>query len=548
MKIEGFVGGEDVQRSLNLSDNKCINLYPTTNNDGNITAFYKVDGLKQESTLSGNSNGAYKTSTGRSFYVSFNTLYELKSDLTSVSLGVVTVGNYSFSDNGIELICVNGEDGWLLTLATNVLLKIKSITGIFTVNLDISAMFTKVNHGLVSGDRVIFSTTGTLPTGITTHTPYYVIPLGLTANTFKVSLTLNGTAVDTSVSQSGIHTLTTVGYGFPEGCKTVSYMNGRFIAVDPNTQNFYVSEVLDGGYWDALNVQTVDSNPDYCIGQVVSHNELIVFCEDSGEVFFDSGTIPSPFIRNLSGIFEIGCAATFSIAKLDNTVFWLGRSDEGKGIVYKLNGYTPTRISNYGVENSIQAMSVISDARAFTYQKDGHHFYVLTFPTGNKTFVFDANTNLWHERAQFINGTFGRWEAQEHLFFNNIHYVTDYFTNNLYSIDSSTYTNGANSCKVLRSFRSPSSEMKRITQHRLQLEAEFGVGSLGATEPQIMLRWSNDSGHTWNNYLNKGIGAIGQYFKRVIWNRLGMTKGPARLYEISCSEDVKIVLINCYLE
>jgi hypothetical protein len=136
-------------------------------------------------------------------------------------------------------------------------------------------------------------------------------------------------------------------------------MNGRFIACEPNTQNFYVSEPLDGWYWDALNVQTVDSNPDYCIGQAVSHNELIVFCENSGEVFYDSGTVPTPFVRNRSGIFEIGCAAPFSIAKLDNTIFWLGRADEGKGIVYRLDGYTPVRVSNFGIENSIQGMSDI---------------------------------------------------------------------------------------------------------------------------------------------------------------------------------------------
>ena len=50
-------------------------------------------------------------------------------------------------------------------------------------------------------------------------------------------------------------------------------------------------------------------------------------------------------------------------------------------------------------------MSDISDARAFTYQKDGHHFYVLTFPTGNKTFVFDASTSLWHERNATVPST-----------------------------------------------------------------------------------------------------------------------------------------------
>lgn len=548
MKIEGFVGGEDIQRSLNLSDNQCINLYPTTNNDGNITAFYKVEGLKQEVTLSGNPAGAYVTSNGRTFYVVYDTLYELKVDLSSVVIGAVTIGKYSFSDNGIELIGVNGTDGWILTLSSNALLKIIVSTEIFTVTLDTPALFTSINHKLIVGSGVFFSTTGVLPTGLLTSTKYYVIASGLTADTFRVSSTLGGAAIDTSGSQSGVHTFTSAGYGFPNGCKTVSYMNGRFIACEPDTQNFSVSEVLDGGYWDALNVQTVDSNPDLVIGQTVSHNELIVFCEYSGEVYYDSGTIPSPFVRNLSGIFEVGCDAPYSIAIMDNTVFWLGKTKTGDGIVYKLNGYTPTRISNYGIESAIKNLPHKTDAKAFTYQIEGHHFYVLTFNAGNKTFVYDANTNLWHERASFINGAFGRWEAEDFIFFQGSQYVTDKFSSNLYSLDVNTFMNGINYLKILRSFRSPESNMKRVVHNRLQLEGEFGTGINGGTEPEVMLRWSNDGGHTWSNYLNRGLGKVGEYFRRVIWNRLGMTKGPPRIYEISSTSDNKIVLLNVFLE
>jgi hypothetical protein len=548
MKLTGFIGGSDVQRSLNLSDNQCINLFPTTNNDGSITGFYKIEGLKQEAVLSGNSNGAYRTSTGRSFYVAYQTLYELNNDLTSTLRGTVTAGNYSFSDNGLEVILVSGVDGWIFTLATNALLKIKVSTGTFTVTLDTQAVFTKAAHGLVAGDRFLISTTGALPTGLLTNTPYFVIASGLTVNTFKVSLTNNGTPVATSGTQSGIHTLTTTGYGFPEGCKTVSYMNGRFVACDPNTQNFYVSEPLAGDYWDALNVQTVDSNPDYVIGQVNSHNEMIVFCETSAEVFYDSGTIPSPFVRNLSGIFEVGCQAPFSIKIMDNSVFWLGQTREGHVIVYRLNGYTPVRISNYGIEQAIEKMSYTADARAFVYQAEGHHFYVLTFPTGNKTFVFDANTNLWHERASFINNAFGMWEPRDILFIGGKHYVTDTTTSNLYSLDVNTFMSGTNYLKVLRSFKSVDSEMQRTIHRKLTLEAEFGTGVIGGTEPDVMLRWSDNGGHTWSDYLVRGLGAVGQYFKRVIWNRLGMTKGPARIYEISSTANAKIVFLNAYLE
>ena len=69
MLVTGFVNGRDVQRSLNLADNQCINIYPTTNDQKEINAFYKVEGMKQEATLNGVANGVYSASNNRAFYV-----------------------------------------------------------------------------------------------------------------------------------------------------------------------------------------------------------------------------------------------------------------------------------------------------------------------------------------------------------------------------------------------------------------------------------------------------------------------------------------------
>lgn len=80
--------------------------------------------------------------------------------------------------------------------------------GTFTVTLASPAVFTKTAHGLAANDKVVFSTTGALPTGLTAGTTYFVISAGLAADTFEVSATEGGAAVNTSVSQSGTHTMT----------------------------------------------------------------------------------------------------------------------------------------------------------------------------------------------------------------------------------------------------------------------------------------------------------------------------------------------------
>ncbi len=76
---------------------------------------------------------------------------------------------------------------------------------IFTVTIASPGVFTRKAHGLRSGDRVLLSTTGALPTGLSVATWYYVISSGLGEDTFQLSATKDGAAINTSVSQSGTH-------------------------------------------------------------------------------------------------------------------------------------------------------------------------------------------------------------------------------------------------------------------------------------------------------------------------------------------------------
>lgn len=553
MKVTTFFGGHDVQRSLNMSDNKCINLIPVTNDSQTITGFIAAPGLTREIVITNNAlgSGIYTASNGRCFLVAGNTLYEVTvvaGVYTLTSKGTVTGGTVTrMSDNGIELIIVNGTDGWLFKFATGDLRQIKVLQGTVTVTIASPAVFSYTAHGLAVGDAFMLATTGALPTGLLESTVYYVISAGLTADAFEASATSGGAAINTSGSQSGTHTLTSIGYGFPNGTKLVSYMNGRFVAYEPDTQNFYVSEPLDGYTWDVLNVQTVDSNPDNIVGHAVAHNELVVFCDFSGETFYDSGQYPTPFVRNQSGIFEVGCAATYSIAKVENTIYWLGRSTTGQGVIYRLQGYTPVQVSTHSIEYAMQEMSSISDALSFTYQQDGKHYYVITFPTGDRTFVYNVSNNIWHERANFRAGEFHRWEAQEYAFFGGKHLVCDYSEGHVYSVQKDIHTYGSEVRKWVRSFRAEAIDMDFVRHNKLQLDCETGTGLIDGTDQQIMLRYSDDGGHTWSTERWKTMGEIGEYSRRVIWNRLGITKGRPRVYELSGTTATKTVLLNVHI-
>jgi hypothetical protein len=79
-------------------------------------------------------------------------------------------------------------------------------TATVTITIASPAVITWTAHGFAAGQKLKFTTTGSLPTGLTPGVTYYVLSSGLTANTFQLSATAGGAAINTSGSQSGTHT------------------------------------------------------------------------------------------------------------------------------------------------------------------------------------------------------------------------------------------------------------------------------------------------------------------------------------------------------
>ena len=311
--------------------------------------------------------------------------------------------------------------------------------------------------------------------------------------------------------------------------------------------------MLDGLSVDPLDFASAEGSPDGVVGLIIDHREVWVFGTNSVEVWYDAGTQDFPLQRIQGAFNEIGCVSAYTLAKMDNGIFWLGADARGRGIVYRANGYTGQRISTHAVEWHIQQYGDISDALAYTYQQDGHSFYVLIFPSANTTWVYDVATQAWHERAGFSNGSFTRHRSNCQMSFNNEIIVGDYENGNLYAFDMETYADNGQIQKWLRTWRAlPSGQnnLRRTTHHSLQIDLETGVGlNLGqGSDPEVMLRWSDDGGHTWSNYHTSPVGKIGQYYHRTFFRRLGMTlKLRDRVYELSMTDPVKTAIMGAEL-
>lgn len=276
---------------------------------------------------------------------------------------------------------------------------------------------------------------------------------------------------------------------FP-GCVQVTYMYGLFIFNEPNSQKFWITG-YDGTQIDPLEFAFAEISPDLIQSIIANHTELWIFGSNSIEVWYYSGDVDFPFAPIQGAYNEIGCASGFSVAKLDNTLFWLGQDARGNGIVYRAEGYNARRISTHAVEFAIQSYRYIEDAIAYTYQQDGHSFYVLTFPSADKTWVYDVATDAWHERASFRNGQFYRHRSNCMANFENQILVGDYQDGRIYALDLDYFADDEERQRWIRSWRAlptGSNNLNRTAHHTLQLDLETGGPITAPAEEYTYLR------------------------------------------------------------
>lgn len=343
---------------------------------------------------------------------------------------------------------------------------------------------------------------------------------------------------------------------FPAGASQVVYQDEYFIFIVPNSQLFFISGLKEVTF-NALDFSSSEANPDNLIALLSDHKNLWLFNGNTTEVFFNSGasTVVDGSLQALfpftpiSGAFvENGLAAAFSVAKMNNTVFWLGADDKGNGMVFEASGYQPIRISTSAVERAIQSYGDISGATAFAYQDGGHSFYVLNFTAANATWVFDVTTKMWHERAFTFEGALQRHLAETHSFAFGIHVVGDYQSGNIYQLTSDVYTD--NGAAITRQRVTPhiSTDMVRQFFSNFQLDIEGGTGIDGVgqgVDPQAMLQFSDDGGHSWSNEKWTSIGKIGHTKGRAVWRRLGHSRN--RVFKVTITDPVKVAMIGAEL-
>lgn len=291
--------------------------------------------------------------------------------------------------------------------------------------------------------------------------------------------------------------------------------------------------VFDGTYIGQLTGQ-----PDQLVRVACTHDEIWLLGHKATEVWNNVGAAAFPFARIQGAFVEHGCAAKYSVAAADSALYWLGKDPQGQAIVFKGAKYNANRISTHAIENEIQAYGRIDDAIGYIYQIEGHLFYVLTFPTADRTWVFDDATQLWHQWGQFDQeGNLHRHRSNCFALAYGKLVVGDFANGKLYELTPQVTVEDGIPITRVRSFPHTVKDGKRI--HYKYFIADIAVGTAAphkdgqgiSQPPMISLRWSDTRGVTWQNPVMRSIGATGQFATQPIWRRLGQSRD--RVFELS---------------
>lgn len=257
----------------------------------------------------------------------------------------------------------------------------------------------------------------------------------------------------------------------------VGYCEGFFIALRANSNKWQVSGLFDATSWDLLDITAISVFPGNALRMMVDHSQVWFWGARQSVVYYLSGNM-FPFDVVESSFIEQGIFAPKSAVRLDNSVFWIGGDDRGRGIGWRANGYTPSRITNYAEEYLWSTFSTISDAEAYSYQDQGHSFWVIYFPTANRTRVYDAATGLWHERAYWntVSGTFSAHHSRWHTFNFNKHLVGSPFSGELNEMSINFYDDLGNTIRRVRRSAPIANEQQWIFHHQVQIDCETGLG------------------------------------------------------------------------
>lgn len=335
---------------------------------------------------------------------------------------------------------------------------------------------------------------------------------------------------------------------------------------------------VSGGAASSFSLQT---KPDFALAVIrlpSQSDNVLVFGRAVCELWSAVGGLQN--YRRISTInIDSGCVSISTIAASEDSVFWLGRTQNNAPVIMRFRGNNHEQISTDGWDIKFQNVVEPELSTAAIYRQDGHIFYQLTFfgEQDNFTVAYDLDTDKFFDLTdQHLN----YHPARETVYFNKKWYFVGITkpslyeqSTNLFVIDESLGETNVppnkfiwdmqyiRICNTIRNENTGRFRLNAISFPIQQgfdpqctgshasnfivmeddtsdiIETELGsplitenslANYIDAQCPRIDLSFSKDGGYTWSNTYSRQLQALGHRRNILTWNNLGVAN------EVTC--------------
>ena len=322
---------------------------------------------------------------------------------------------------------------------------------------------------------------------------------------------------------------------FGDGYFFFTYGDGTVIASGLNTTDV-----------DPVDYATAEAKSDVLLRGVFFRQELFLMGSASIEVWQNTANETGfPFSR--STVIPRGLIGQWAVAGWEdgwaNTLIWVGDDK----IVYRMNGYSPERISTFDIERAIEAVAAAGNAstiKASVFMADGHAYWAVK--SDQWTWVYDLTMGSLHERESYQRQT---WRAQFSVTNYGIWLVGDDTTGAVYKVQGNYYREG-NTAFVWEVTSGQMADFPLgVSCPRTDFDFVVAVGDDTGeapvqTAPVVEISWSDDGGVVFNGRLLRSLGGMGKYGSRVTVLRTGLTGPQGRQWQLRVSDPVYVGLIG----
>jgi hypothetical protein len=320
---------------------------------------------------------------------------------------------------------------------------------------------------------------------------------------------------------------------------SVTFLDGYLVFSIPDGRIFHTA-INDALTVNALSFATAQSRSDGLRRVVTHRGALIALGEESLEIWEDAGTTPFAFARIRADI-DIGCIAEHTVATVADALIWVDHN----GVVRQLTASEPVRISTHALERAISSLTW--DERRGLYAVythfNGHDFYAITSP--HWTWEYDLATGLWHERASAGSAN---WFARGFESFNGNVAIGSSADASLHRLDDNAQTESGLPYLFLAQSAPLHAFPHALIIDQLDVDIIPGVGITGgdadASDPKLMLDWSDDGGRSWVGGRTASLGRVGERFAVASFYQLGACRKAGRTFRLSCSSSVSRGILN----